>query len=66
MARFVLEPIGELALKGRAAAVSAWRVRAGRQPAATRRVALVGRDGEAARLRQPPTTCWPGAASRCF
>ena len=53
MARFVLEPIGELALKGRAAPVSAWRVvrrkTTGRDHAQS---PLVGRDGEAARLRR--------------
>jgi len=53
MARFVLEPIGELALKGRAAPVSAWRVlrrkTTGRDHTQS---PLVGRDGEAARLRR--------------
>jgi len=53
MARFVLEPIGELALKGRAAPVSAWRVvrrkTTGRDHTQS---PLVGRDGEATRLRR--------------
>ena len=67
MARFVLEPIGELALKGRAAPVSAWRVLRGRQPVAT----TPSRRSSAATARPPafagpPTTCWPGAGSRCF
>jgi class 3 adenylate cyclase len=52
MPRFVLEPIGELALKGRAAPVSAWRVlrrkTTGRDHSQT---PLVGREAEAARLR---------------
>jgi class 3 adenylate cyclase len=53
MSRFVLEPIGELALKGRAAPVSAWRVlrrkTTGRDHTQS---PLVGRDGEAARLHR--------------
>jgi class 3 adenylate cyclase len=52
MPRFVLEPMGELALKGRAAPVSAWRVlrrkTTGRDHAQS---PLVGREAEAARLR---------------
>jgi len=53
MPRFVLEPIGELALKGRAAPVSAWRVlrrqTTGRDHTQS---PLVGREAEAARLRR--------------
>ena len=52
MPRFVLEPMGELALKGRAAPVSAWRVlrrkTTGRDHSQS---PLVGREAEAARLR---------------
>ena len=52
MPRFVLEPMGELALKGRAAPVSAWRVlrrkTTGRDHTQS---PLVGREAEAARLR---------------
>jgi class 3 adenylate cyclase len=53
MPRFVLEPIGELALRGRAAPVSAWRVlrrqTTGRDYTQS---PLVGREAEAARLRR--------------
>ena len=53
MPRFVLEPMGELALKGRAAPVSAWRVlrrkTTGRDHSQS---PLVGREAEAARLRR--------------
>jgi hypothetical protein len=53
MPRFVLEPIGELELKGRAAPVSAWRVvrrkTTGRDHSQS---PLVGREAEAARLRR--------------
>ncbi len=53
MPRFVLEPMGELALKGRAAPVSAWRVlrrqTTGRDHTQS---PLVGREGEAAHLRR--------------
>ena len=53
MPRFVLEPMGELALKGRAAPVSAWRVlrrqTTGRDHTES---PLVGREAEAARLRR--------------
>ena len=53
MPRFVLEPMGELALKGRAAPVSAWRVlrrqTTGRDYTQS---PLVGREAEAARLRR--------------
>jgi class 3 adenylate cyclase len=52
MPRFVLEPMGELALKGRAAPVSAWRVlrrqTTGRDYTQS---PLVGREAEAALLR---------------
>jgi len=53
MPRFVLEPMGELALKGRAAPVSAWRVlrrkTTGRDHTQS---PLVGREAEAAHLRR--------------
>src|SRR5690242_7610278 len=51
--RFVLEPIGELALKGRDTAVPAWRVLRRKPPGGDRTQApLVGRELEAARLRR--------------
>jgi class 3 adenylate cyclase len=53
MPRFVLEPMGDLALRGRAAPVSAWRVlrhrTTGRDDVQS---PLVGRENEAARLRR--------------
>jgi class 3 adenylate cyclase len=53
MPRFVLEPIGELALKGRDTAVPAWRVLRRKPPGGDRAQApLVGRELEAARLRR--------------
>ena len=52
-ARFVLEPLGELTVKGRAAPVSAWRL-VRRKTARRRisRVSLVGRNPEIARLQK--------------
>jgi class 3 adenylate cyclase len=50
--RFVLEPMGEVSVKGRGAAVTAWRLagpRTGEEPGA--RTPLVGREAEVARLR---------------
>ena len=51
--RFVLEPLGDLTVKGRAAPVSAWRlVRRKAARRQTSRVPLVGRSAEIARLQK--------------
>lgn len=51
--RFVLEPLGELSVKGRAAPVPAWRlVRRKTAHRQTSRVPLVGRSSEVARLQK--------------
>jgi hypothetical protein len=67
MARFVARADRRARTERRAAPVSAWRVlrrkTTGRDHTQS---PLVGRDGEAAAFAGPPTSCWPGAGSRCF
>ena len=53
MPRFVLEPMGEITLKGRGSPVPAWRVLRRKTSGRDHALApLVGREAEAARLRQ--------------